>query len=259
MPTRRNLVISAVGDESVHETWLSQEPARSFDVALIYFGDRIGRYANQAEHYEEQKGIKYRLIYEFFTKHHNIASQYDLIWCPDDDIACDTKSINRFFGLMNKYNLQIAQPSIREGECDFQALHQHKDYLLRYTRYVEIMCPAFTREAIQRVRPTFVENTSAWGIDWVWANFYGKQQVGVIDAVGVHHTRPVRAGGVHRELDSQGVDPEAEFDTVLKKYHIRNRRYRKSIYNDTARLRAIDSAGHSVWTRPLWKRPGKVA
>ena len=43
--TRRNLIISPIGDTSVHASWLSHPELRSFDLFLIYYGqaDDFGR------------------------------------------------------------------------------------------------------------------------------------------------------------------------------------------------------------------------
>jgi len=246
------LVISAVGDESVHRTWLSDKSQRTFDLCLIYFGNQTGRFEKDADHYFAQQGVKFQLIHALAQRHPELFARYELIWCPDDDVAAETHSINQFFRLMERHGLQLAQPAIAQGDAAFKALRRHPDYLLRYTGYVEVMCPAFTHDAFQKVLPTFVENISAWGIDWLWTSMFRPSEAAVIDAVGVHHTRPLQAGGVHKLFAARGINPQADYNAVIKKYGLKMRRYHRSIYFDSARLRGIDLAGRKVWTRPWW-------
>jgi hypothetical protein len=248
----KNLIISAVGDESVHRTWLAQEHERRFDVCLIYFGSHPGRFQEDAKYYFPRRGVKYRLVSDLAQLHPEILSRYERIWCPDDDIAVDTRGINRFFELMEQHSLEVAQPGVEQGDAAFRALRRHPEYTLRYTRYVEVMCPAFTRGAFERVLPTFTENMSAWGIDCVWSSMFAEQQMAVIDAVGVAHTRPLQSGGVHKLLVAQGIDPQAEYDAMIKKYGLKIRRFQRSMVFDSARLRGVDLAGNRVWTRPWW-------
>lgn len=246
---RHNLVIGVVGDDSAHESWLSDAADRSFDLCLVYFGNKVNRYAKQAEYYFPRKGIKFQLLHAVAGELGDALRQYDSIWCPDDDIAADTHAINRLFDVARQYRLQIAQPAIRSGDFSYKTLLQYPEYLLRYTRYVEIMCPLFSREAFARVLPTFIETRSGWGIDWVWPTFFAEDELAVVDAVGVDHTRPLQAGGVHTLLSKLGIDPGKESAQVMAKYDVDNRRYRKAICHNRARLRAVTAEGKQTWTR----------
>jgi len=256
--TRKNLVIGAVGDDSVHPQWINDAEQRSFDLCLVYFGSHPERYAGQADYYFQRRELKLPLLHMAVQALDQVLPQYDRIWCPDDDIATDTATINRLFSLVEQHRLQIAQPSVRSGDVTFAALRQHGDYLLRYTRFVEAMCPVFTREALLKVLPTLVANRSGWGADWVWPKFFGRRQLAVLDAIGVDHVRPMNSGGLYQRLEAMGIDPYAEQTALLAKYKISNRQYRQALYHDTARLRALDADGRSVWTQPrfanLWPR-----
>ncbi len=72
------------------------------------------------------------------------------------------------------------------------------------------MCPLFSLTGAScEVLPTFNSNVSGWGIDWLWASLYGSEELAVIDAVAVDHTRPLQSGGVHQQVAAQGIDPKA--------------------------------------------------
>jgi hypothetical protein len=246
---RKNLVIAAVGDESVHPGWLAGGD-RTFDLGLIYFGDQPHRYAGQAEHFLAQKGIKYALLHDAFTgAWAPLLERYERIWLPDDDVAASPGQINHLFQLAEQYELALCQPAIGRGDVSFEALRAAPGYLLRYSRFVEIMCPLFTREALLRALPTFTATVSAWGVDWLWASMFGPQELAVIDAVAVHHTRPLQSGGVHRRLAALGINPDHEHRQLMAKHGIDNRRIHKAMCRGTVRLRGIRLDGRETWTR----------
>jgi len=97
-------------------------------------------------------------------------------------------------------------------------LLQDPDCHLRFTRFVEVMTPIFSRNALRVCAPTFAESRSGWGLDWVWPTLCereGLDGIAIIDATPVRHTRPV--GGElyknHRDLD-----PQADARRVVRKY-----------------------------------------
>src|SRR5688572_16238021 len=214
---RKHLVLATVGDESVHSTWLGGGE-RTFDLCLIYFGDQPGRYAADADYYFARKGIKFSLIHEVAQSLVPALWHYEYVWMPDDDIAASGDQIARLFELAARYKLAVCQPGIGQGDVSFKSLRARSEYLLRYTRFVEIMCPAFSRAALRRALPTFKLNVSAWGIDWLWASMFRPDELAVIDAVPVHHTRPLQSGGVHGRLGGLGVDPDWEHGGVVPRY-----------------------------------------
>jgi hypothetical protein len=251
---RKNLILSVVGDESVHRSWLAGSEPREFDVALVYFGDQPGRYAADAEHYLERRGIKFELLHQLLhSEWSGLAEQYERIWIPDDDVAGDLATANRLFRIAAEQRLEVCQPAIDRGDMSFQTLRAEPGYLLRYSRFVEIMCPLFTRAALQKVLPLFVANRSAWGIDWVWSTWFGERELAVIDAAPMHHTRPLRSGGVHRRLAAAGIDPSRDHHDLMAKHGIDNLRFHRASVRGTARLRGLTLNGREVWTRTLWE------
>ena len=246
---KKNLVIAAVGDESVHSTWLAGAD-RSFDLALVYFGDRPRHFERDAEYYVQRKGIKYALLHQLLTGElAESVSRYERVWLPDDDVAASTEQINLLFDLAAKYKLALSQPAIGRGDVSFKTLRAQPGYLLRYSRFVEMMCPLFSREALERLTPTFIANKSGWGVDWLWASMYDEHEIAVIDAVAVDHTRPLQSGGVHRRLTAMGVDPHQEQRDLLRRHGILNRRFQRATCRGTTRLRGIRLDGQQVWTR----------
>ncbi len=247
----RNLVVSPVGDASLHPTWLSESGQRRFDLGLIYFGRQPDRYRTDADHYLQQTGFKFHLVEQMLSELGSRLDDYDYIWCPDDDLASSTLDINRMFALARDYRLPIAQPAIATGDISFATVRQQPGLLLRYTHFVEVMCPLFSRTALNRIRPTLVENKSAWGIDWAWTRLLPASEFAVIDAVGVHHTRPLHSGAGYQRMRDQGVDPSGDLMRMTRRYGISRRRRRK-IKHGTLRARAIALDGTPTWIGPRW-------
>jgi hypothetical protein len=245
------LILTTVGDESVHATWLAGAE-RSFDVGLIYFGDQAAKWAADADYYFERKGIKYRLLHEAARALGPALAHYDYVWMPDDDIAADTACVNRLFALAAEHRLAVCQPAIGQGDVSFKSLRANPEYLLRYSRFVEIMCPLFSRAALKRVLPTFQLNVSGWGLDWLWASMFGPEELAVIDATPVHHTRPLSSGGVHRRFAAMGVNPHEELAELMQQHGINDRRFHRATCRGTARLRGIRLDGQRTWTRSWW-------
>ncbi len=173
-----NLVLSFVGDQSTHPTWLAGSEPREFDVAIIYYGDDPNHGERQdVDFYLAHKGFKYWLLKDLAaTLLRGLLERYDRIWLPDDDIAADTQRVNRLFRLFGKHGLAIGQPAIGGGDVSYEALRVDPRFEVRFTGYVEVMCPVFRRDALWRCLPSFHESRSSWGLDWLWSSLYSRRR-----------------------------------------------------------------------------------
>ncbi len=236
---RHNLIISPIGEESVHASWLSHPEARSFDLFLINYGSTPDFGRAEATHYVARQGFKWELIHHALVNHRDILDRYSNIWCPDCDIRADTHSVNRLFELFEQYHLQLAQPAVAKGEVTYKSLRQRAGVILRYSPFVECMCPVFTRPALSRVSSTFLENRSGWGLDCVWPRFFEPCEIAILDSVGVEHTGQLLRGASYRHLAELGIDPGQEFQRVMAKYGGFQRRLHRRLVRGTIRLPAI--------------------
>jgi hypothetical protein len=237
--SRRNLIISPIGDDSVHESWLSHPTERSFDLFLIHYGQRTDFGRRHADHYAQRQGFKWELLHWAVNEHGALVNQYQNVWLPDNDVRADTLSINRLFELFEHYGLQMAQPAISAGEVSYQLLRQHQDVILRYSPFVEIMCPLFTRRALARVAPTFLESRSGWGLDWLWTRFFEPHQVAIIDAVGVEHTGTLFGGENYQRLAKLGLNPQDDFARLAARHGGFKRRLHRRLVRGTIKLPEI--------------------
>lgn len=258
---RRNLVIAAVGDDSWRHTWFMGAGRRFYDVALAYYGDQAP--PEEAEFRIARKGFKFTLLADLLDELGPRVAAYDHIWAPDDDIASSVEDINRLFEIAWAYDLPISQPAIAQGDVSYAALRRREDLLLRYTGFVEVMCPLFSREALEVVRPTFRETVSGWGIDWAWTRLVDRRRLAVIDSVGVRHMRPLDGAASHRRATKAGVSPAEECRRVLAKYGLRGPKekwLRSDLKHGTNTCDAVDLGGRRTQVGPsFWARWSRSA
>ena len=222
--THNNLIISAVGDNSLHEHWT---PAKDFDLFLIYYGNKD--FEDRSSTFCMKKaGTKYGLIMDAIEKHPEILT-YDYIWMPDDDIHLRGEEISRLFAMSREYKLWLSQPSLMGWYGLKITLHQHES-ILRYTNYVEIMCPCFSGPALKKCLSTFRENKTGWGIDHVWNKLLGNptNKIAIIDDIVAVHTRPVGGGDMYKNQTNDQIEiAQKENYEIYKKYNMK-----KSSYED---------------------------
>jgi hypothetical protein len=248
---KRNLILSPIGDESVHRGWLSEANERGFDLFLIYYGDRADYGREDAHYYIKRKGFKWELVGHALEEHADVLDHYANIWIPDNDIRADTHTINRMFDLFDRYHLQLAQPAITRGEVSYQTFRQSPGVLLRYTPLVEVMCPLFTREALSRVAFSFEESRSGWGLDWLWPRYFLPREVAILDGAGVEHVGQLFRGENYRRLADLGIFPAEDFQRVIDRHGGFNRRLHRRLVRGRVRLPEIrdPAASHGLWSR----------
>jgi hypothetical protein len=200
-PLRKNLVILRAGDSSLHRNWLADEEkvGRDFDLLISYYGKTEDRHRGDSEFWEHRPGPKWSCLAEILTEQPELLDRYKGFWFPDDDLDCDTGTLNRMFALFHGLQLKLAQPALtRDSYYSWPQLLQRPEYLLRQMAFVEVMAPLFTRDSLKACLSSFSDSRSGWGLDWIWPKRLGGSEDGliaVLDATPVKHTRPVGGGG----------------------------------------------------------------
>jgi hypothetical protein len=219
--TRRNLIIVRAGDDSFHSTWIQPGIERSFDLLVSYYGDAIGRFKDEAEHYHLAKGPRWPAHHWICENDWHLLEKYDHISFVCDDIKASPDKWNSMFEICGKYGLDIAQPAIL-GPVSWEITKPVERCLLRFTNFVEIMCPTFKLSTLKEIKWTFGESKSGWGLDLLWAHFlpFPKFRHAIIDIVTVEHTRPLLAGQLKTVLRQQGINSREEKQAILQRYGI---------------------------------------
>jgi hypothetical protein len=208
---KRNLVIVRAGDNSLHPAWLLPENERSWDLVVSYYGDDPDIHKADGIRRVDRKGTEYPAFHALLTDPGFDWAGYEYIWLPDDDLAADGRSINRFFELCRKHELALAQPSLdHASHISYPITLQDDRFVLRWTNIVEVMAPCFSRVALLACLDTFSNSQSSYGLDFLWSHrIGGERNIAIVDEVSIRHTRPV-GGPLYALLESMGVDVEAE-------------------------------------------------
>ena len=215
----RNLVISPIGDKSIHKEWLRGQ--KNFDFMGIYYGDDGEKYKEDCDFYIKTKGYQWKLMQDLYNTQRDFLAGYDAIWCPGDDIRISTEHINRTFEIFHEYKLKLAQPGLfPDRGSSHWVCNPEKGCKLRYTNFVEALAPMFTFESFSTVQHTFSETVSGWGMDWVWPKLLDYEGIAIIDETLMWHTKPIGIGATYKALEEIGSSPGAELTMMLKKYEV---------------------------------------
>jgi hypothetical protein len=213
---RRNLIVVRAGDNSRHRRWMNDSLARKFDLLVSYYGTLHGCYQTRADHYHEMQGPRWPAHDWLWRNRREIFDRYERVAFVCDDVDAVTASWNLMFDLCEWFDLDLAQPAIG-GYANIPITQPVDGSLLRYTNYVEIMCPVFSRRALALCGDTFGQSVSGWGLDFLWAALlpYPQFRMAIVDRVCVLHSWPMGKGPLRPVLDALGVDPMVELKEML--------------------------------------------
>jgi len=217
---RRFLLISRIGRRSLHRYWLARED-RTYDVFLSRYDEAAAEPHSSGVTCEFRPGSKVAGYHRLLQDNAGLWRHYDYVALFDEDLAANPDVIDRMFAIGAAANLKIFQPALsHDSYFSYAALLRNACYRLRHVNFVEMMCPVFRSDILERVLPLFgLEYES--GIDLVWCNAVAETpfDFAVIDAAPVRHTEPV--GG--RKQDNgfgSGRRYEDDIAGVLARYGI---------------------------------------
>jgi len=218
--SKKNLIMSAVGDNSFHKEWISGNP--EIDLILIYYGNNdeiFSDYTKDALMCIKQKGQKWSLVKAFINDNFKFVSKYEYIWLPDDDISISADNLNNIFNIAKEYNLCICQPSVisSDGNVSHDITRPRKGLKLRFTNFVEIMMPLFDIKSLLFLYDDFNLSESSWGLDVSWSHRlnYPKDKIAIIDEISALHTKPVGFDYFRFK-----ISPNYDLNNILQKYSI---------------------------------------
>jgi len=227
---RRVLVILRAGDQSLHPEWFmnARPESRNWDLHISYFGDLRrpfrNRYPDVTLSFE--KGTKSEGTVACIGKLGSRVDEYDWIWLPDDDLLADLPTLNRFFEIVAEYNLELAQPALGAGSyIAYRITAQRPHMRLRFTTFVEIMAPCFSRRALHLCAPYLGATRSSWGINWMFPKLldYPERGIAIVDETPVVHTRQPGRGPNTALTRQAGYAPQQEMANFLKAHQLKRR------------------------------------
>lgn len=218
---KRFLVIVRAGDQSLHPMWTQSEETRNWELVVSYYGDDPEKYRFPGQRRIDDPGQKFLGLHALLTRD-AFWRDYDYVWLPDDDLAVTESAINRMFELAASLDLAIAQPALSwTSYFSHHLTLRSPSFRLRYTNFVEVMAPCFHRDFLGTCLPTFAENRSGWGLDYLWPRLLhpGQPPCAILDEVEITHTRPV-GGPNYDELRALGITAEDDLVSLFQKYDI---------------------------------------
>lgn len=213
------LVLARVGSQSLHRCWINAGMLRSWDLVLVPYQRIPPQTDLDCKVHDVVPGPKWSGVRQVL-KEWDGWRDYDYVWFPDDDIYADQSTITRMFEVAGAVGLDLFAPALHETSfyAHFITM-ENRRFFGRWVGFVEIMVPGFSRRALETLLPTLDLTTTGWGwgLDSVWPKLLNYENVGIIDATPVIHTRAV---GVMRDAELLGRVHE-ESDRLLAQYDCR--------------------------------------
>jgi len=207
MSRSRNLIFCTVGP-GPGTVPFRKEPGATWDlVEVLWHPDMIadhqaGRYRTDADAVLYETDRTLRKFACFAGAWATLGPMgYEAVLIADDDLTPVGCTWSDVFALFQETGLNVAQPALAPGSTRISSAyvtHQQKTRW-RQTNFVEVMMPIFTRAAVERLVPFFLEEKYGLGLEMLWRERFNP--IGVLDATPVLHTRPL--GSAH---SMSGVD-----------------------------------------------------
>jgi hypothetical protein len=212
----KSLVLARVGRSSLHPSWITPGAPRDWDLYLSPYQEIEPHDDLDCVVGEVIPGPKWAGVRDVLARWDGWRD-YDYVWLPDDDIAADHETLTRMFEVAHGLGLDLFAPALHESSyyAHFDTM-RNRSFFARRVGFVEIMVPGLSRAALETVLPTLDESATGWGwgLDSVWPKLLGYENVGILDATTVVHTRPV--GEMRDEVLARRV--VAESDALLARY-----------------------------------------
>lgn len=200
---KKNAVFVPVGKDSLHRQLLKGDA--DFDLHLLIYDGSYNKFCNDSDFVACDAGYKMDMTYRYLHRHPELFEKYEYFFLLDDDIVISTEDVNRLFSMMREYQLKIAQPSLVMSYYTYKHTAFHPFYILRYTNFVEMMMPCFSRDALKAVLPTFEQKIRWCGIEMHWPVLVcsNHKDMAIVDAVSAKHTRPVQSWNSLSQLQQE--------------------------------------------------------
>jgi len=170
-----NLVFTSAGNNNdIMSNWVGD--GANFDVFVVYYGDddeKLRQYQATFRWAIRHRGSKMQNFYSVIYKQRpDLIRAAEYFFILDDDIVFQqgVKDINNMFEISRQHNLLISMPSFTKGSVvkhKITANDPKTGLLLKYTNFVEINAPLYSREALVKSLKMYTPKLIGWGIDYL--------------------------------------------------------------------------------------------
>lgn len=225
-PTSKYLVFTSAGDNSNLQHWLVGH--KEFDLWISYFGNQENKFSEVADYYMMRKGGKFPALHNIYQQWPELLAQYDAIFVLDDDLIFSATDITRLFKIRERYDLWLLQPAFdKRGKISFKLNEVHPFSLLRYSNFVEVACPLFTKDHLFNFMAEYDPTLIGWGVDFWFSEQIAKQdahhnKIAIIDLISCINPRDEKKIDNKREIDQlQSRDDRiATWENIKKQYEL---------------------------------------
>ena len=196
-------------------------PARMFDLIVNdWTGD--GRFSGAAEKAElrfAEKGHKWQCLARLLPK----LPEYRYYAFIDEDIDVSVETLNGLFQTGELFGLSLYQPALTmRSHYSHEFTRVNPDSYVRATKFVEIMAPFFSHDALVTCLPTFTLSEFGWGLEYLWNDLLRSKGMAIVDRFPVTHIRPIQSA---RWKNQRGETAEEECARMLAEWKAAKQSY----------------------------------
>jgi hypothetical protein len=230
----RYLALFRAGPDSLHPKVVSGWQDQNFHYAISWFGSEPpseefvagAQFVDLAPQPSKTLGLEHTL-----SVHWPVISEYDYVWLPDDDLLMEPSDLSEFFEACSTLQLDLAQPAVRQDSYVTHAVTAvHEGFQVRFTNFVEVMAPAFSRRLLAQVRPTLHGALTAWGLDHLWRHMAPLGNIAIVDMAPVAHTRKFQEGVGYKVMEGTGLTVDDDLARTLLRYNLVPEGHRRITY-----------------------------
>lgn len=202
---KKNLIFVSAGENtSFYRNWSGM--AMNYDIYCVYYGKNVETYKyykKRCKYVQQRPGSKFQNFCHYY-KIDDVFNKYEYFFVLDDDIIFNVCDINKMFEIANKYKLKICGPTFdNKSKISHIATRSKRRNTLRYTNFVEVNVPLFSKSAVKNFMKYEHPSLVGWGIDYlyIWANgIENKNSFALVDSVVCTNPRDKTKEGSVREL-----------------------------------------------------------
>ena len=190
----KNLYVSPVGNKGKKylKKIIKKFGYQDFDYLIFVYDDtKFNEKIFQNCKFICEKGKRWYFMKKYATPEY--CKEYDYIFVWPDDIDIDNFSYKNFIDIMERNNLEMAQPALSHKSHYSHSITLKQDKKLgRLTDFVEIMVPVFSREAWSKFYEMMEDyNYCGWGYDDFAKSFCRYKNMGIVDCETVTHVSSI--------------------------------------------------------------------
>ena len=193
----RVLTIIRRGRNSIHGSWVNQVRNLT-DIGVSTFADTEEEPGTVVHH--SHKGTKQEALHDLFTTRPDLLTQYDYVWCVEDDLHIPYESAYGILNTLSNTPLSLCAPSLTYYSHYSWACTIGNDNLrFRGVDFIETMAPIFSTDLLREVLPSFVR-FPIWGACVTWKQaMHRRGEISIqFDEFPIVHTRPVGGGELYK-------------------------------------------------------------